>query len=412
MAEPAELKIKSAPDSSVAPPAATPALLNAQASSAAIVTAYCYSLLDLEPRPHPDGGAGPAWFAESKAALDLAKVQAKDWVTNLRPEIFSKVPLAIINYSNNFMGTAAEIETILNAVRERRKTAKAIRAGIKNKTVPAGTSIPEVNLSDDELDLLKKLVRRLSKALTDQEKVILKLQQDLQKFTNALIDQHGAFKRAAQAASTEKAKSDVRLKEYQELKKQIEQNLANARKAKETSGWLAIGAVIVVGIATIVTAGWALVAIAVIGAGVYGYGLYSGIRAKQMMEADMVRLGELAGKLSDEQKLHSWLENTGSAFDTIVTENEKASKAMGDVLAMWSTLKGKLAAVLKAITAIEKRTEGKPEDGEPEEDPEFDALSAQLDLNLSRESWRQLVEFANKMHATTIVKAEIATKAA
>ncbi len=328
--------------------------LKGVAFAAAQVTAFALAVKKhntIALKPEPD------WYDVFKTKLAFAQREADVWMTRISPQMFSKVPQAIIDYGNLFDAAMAEVRRIVD--------------GMGSKP------------TEDEKEALTQIFAAMLTELNTQKRTITRVYGELEEFYNNVSGYRKAFDTAKQAANKDRTASQIK---RDSLTRDIETLKAEVKAAstKTMTSGIALGVslfVLVAAIAfTIATAGAAapliVGAVALVGAGLGVAGMVVFTKEQNDRFAEMQRK---MAELDAEDALILALGQVASAIGSLVEQADEALRGLGTLLNTWATLETKLESVVKDVGDADKAK-----------------LRAVISMyvNKSKASWEDLTNYA------------------
>ncbi|WP_298325071.1 hypothetical protein [Asticcacaulis sp.] len=362
----------------VAPPANSNEALVGQACALMQINAYCQAVLNTVLPPYPKSEV-PQWYNETTLAFATAKNRALDWTVKLSPSIFSGIPLSIISYSNSFNASTKVISEVL-------------------KLADADTG----DLDPTNRKRVKRYATSLLKRLNDEKAKVGKLADELERFAKGLQADFDAIEAGRHRVELLSKATDQKLADCRRIRDTITKSVEASEAKRNSSQWIAVGgtvlAVIAIVVAVVATGGAAAIAVvgAVAAAGAAGYGLYSASEAGSQLRKELEELRKATSELTETQRLALSYETLATSLKSITEANKQAREAMAKVTQLWSTLSGKLAAVIQEIDTIDKATMLAL----------FGEAQASISVLAASSAWKQLAEFAEQLLA---VKVEVKT---
>lgn len=321
-----------------------------------VVTSYSHALINttINPVTTPP----ESWYTKLSENLGTGKQHAQTWLTEIAPKVGSVVPQSIINYNNTFQSTTAEILRIAGK--------------------PA--------LSDrDKRDIIELIEATLA-ALDDERGEITKVQTKILTLANDFQDDHerlvigqnGAVK-AVQLAEADQLRMQNKIGELQTKLEETRQ--------KVTASGIGLGLAIFVAVAAFalaVATGGAGAALAIGAIGVIGVGVaatYTGIFTAEISSL-IEQIAAEQRRFDDKKKQVAALSGLVGTVTSLRSKNEDAKLALTQVQTMWSTLAGKLDAVLKELKAGQVATS---------------VVLQRASIGSAQRSWSQLADYAEKV---------------
>ncbi|HEY1017109.1 MAG TPA: HBL/NHE enterotoxin family protein [Herpetosiphonaceae bacterium] len=328
------------------------------------ITAYAHALQNIQLNPVSDEPQD--WFTNLQGSLTTAQQHAQSWVTDLGPQVFSKVPQSIINYTNIFMPATQQILDILKNIH--------------------GVPTPEQQ-SD-----INALIDAQLQTLGAEKQTILDLQAKLVQFANDIQADHTNLLTGENDAQKAVAIDETDMQKIQAKINDV-QNQIQLDSKLALSSEIGLGVaifIVVVGVALAVATEGAAAPLVAIGIGVLATGgaIAGTVIFSKKVSEDLDKLHDLQQQLSDEQAQVAALNGITSSVQSLVAANEQATKAMSDVLETWQTLEDKLQSVLDDLQKAEA--------------PNLPAIIESLDIQTAQTAWGQLSDFATKMQQNSV----------
>lgn len=353
-------------NNNVAPdPQGTQQTLTDGANANATITAYAHALQNCIITPiegHLD------WYKTFNNDLKQAQEHAKVWVDTLGPLVFAQVPQSIINYGNTFSTATDNIISILSSLP------------------------PSKAPTSDQQQQINDLINALLVVLLDEKTKILDVHKQLQEFATNIHNDHTSLlegqNSARQQVQLEQKQVDLINAQINKIKAQLQTDNTSATASEIGLGVAIFITVAAIGLA-VATAGAAAPLIAV-GIGVIGVGasIAGTVIFSEKVKADIEELYKQQAALSDEERQVCALQGITESIQSLVTQNEAATKAVSNVLDTWAVLETKLQSVLDDLQKAEAS--------------HVPAIIEKLDLQTARKAWDQLVAFADRMQRTEI----------
>lgn len=334
----------------------------------AIITAYCHSLLNIQIDKLKDQGS---WYDEFNASLKVAQGHADDWINDLSPKVFSKVPQTIIDYGNVFNAAMKRINDIINSV-------------------PDGAE-----LSKTQSDTIIRYLEAVLADLGIQQKTISDVRAQLIKFNSDVQADHTALLTGQNSAQSQVLMDQKQLAIIQAKINSIQTQMqadSQAAMASEIGLGVAIFITVVAFAAAVATGGVSLGIGAALAVGVLGVGgaIAGTVIFSKKVNEDLDELYAEQQNMNDEQRQVSALQGVVTSIQTLVTSNEAATLAISAVLNTWAVLQGKLQAVIDNLKQAESDA------------ATMMGLLVGLDIDVATTSWAQLVDFATNMQKSSL----------
>jgi hypothetical protein len=331
----------------------------AQLDSLSVVKSYSHALINTN--INPVSSPPESWYTPLAENLGRAKTHASTWLSDMAPNIGSKIPQSIINYSNDFEEATKAILEILG---------------------PAGKVLSPQEKSD-VIALIEAVLSSIGeqKSTVDaMHKKIVDLSADFAADHEALVNGQNSAARAVTLAEGERTAIEGKIGELQT-------KLAEAR-AKVTASGIGLGAAIFLAVAAFalaaVTGGTSLIvagAIGVVGVGVAA--TFTGIFTAEI-SALLQEIQERQSALEAKKRQVTALKGLHDTMQKLKTDNEDAKKALTNVLTMWTTLGDKVDAVLGDL----KRAKISPSEA-----------VQRMKMNAARTAWADTAAWAGKIQA-------------
>jgi hypothetical protein len=323
-----------------------------------IVTAYAHAMANTV--INPVSTPAEAWYAPLNANLNEAKSHALIWIRDIAPKVGSEIPQTIINYNNTFNAASEELLRIIG-----------------NKT----------SLTNDEKKEVIELIEVTLASLNDQKSKVDGVQAQIVTLSNHFTADHeklvsgkDSAAAAVQLADTERLRIENKIGELQT-------ELDDARQKVTVSG-IGLGLGIFLAVAAfalaVATAGAATALIVAGAVGVVGVGVaatFTGIYTAKISRL-IEEISQQQSALVDKKKQVVALKGLLDTMDKLRGHNEAAKVALTNISTMWSTLNGKLEAVLTDL----KGAKG-----------DVGTTVRRMNINAARRAWTDTAAWAQKI---------------
>jgi len=333
--------------------------LTAYTNAVALITANAHTITKASLQK-VDAANPPAWWTTLSGNFTACQGHAQTWIDTIYPSL-TRVPQAIIDYNTYFQATAGRIDRLLQAMEGKTPTEE------QKKTL---------------LSLLNLLVNKLSACRTEVEAV----RADIKVFTQEMAADHKAL--TTGSASITAAIEDTN-KNVTRLKLRIEALRLEivALNAQLTAASVALGASLVVGFVGMTFLPFIMIPIAIIGAGVsIGFMIDAIVRLNETHQ----EIADDAAELTKNEKQALVLAAIASTVDALVGSIDQITSNIDIVSSTWATLDVKLRSVITSIKAAR-------------DEHWLDIVAQEIDIDTSREAWKQLQAFAEKLQQVNLV---------
>ena len=330
-----------------------------QLDALSIVTAYSHAIANTV--INPVSTPAESWYAPLNADLNDAKGHALIWIRDIAPKIGSEIPQTIINYNNIFTAASDELLRII------------------------GT---KTSLSDGERKQVIELIEVTLESLNEQKSKVDAVKTQIITLSNHFAADHDKLVNGKNSAAQAVKLAESERQTIENKIAELQTDLADARQKVTVSG-IGLGLSIFLAVAAfalaVATAGAATALIVAGAVGVVGVGVaatFTGIYTAKIGKL-MEEIAERQRALEDKKKQVTALKGLVDTMSKLQGHNESAKLALTNVSTMWSTLGGKLEAVLSSL----KNAQGE----------KASATIRRMNINSARGSWKETADWAQKI---------------
>ncbi|WP_369902113.1 HBL/NHE enterotoxin family protein [Bacillus manliponensis] len=287
---------------------------------------------------------------------NVARINANQWLDNLKPQLIS-TNQNIINYNTKFQNY---YDTLVTAV------------------------------DNQDKETLKKGLTRLSTSISENKQKVDKLVGDLKKFRDKMTTDTQNFKGDANQITSILASEDAgipllqqQITTYNEAIGKYNAIIIGSSVATALGPIAIIGGAVVIATGAGTPLGIALIAggTAAIGGGATGI-----VLAKKELDNAQAEIQKLSGQVSQAQLQVAGLTNIKNQTEYLTNTIDIAITALQNISNQWYTMGSKYNSLLQNVESISPQ----------------DLVFIKEDLNIAKDSWGNIKEYAEKIYAEDI----------